>query len=310
VVAELSSTTIDHVVIDTCYVGKCKDPEQKRFVLLGLNSLVTWYQIELRGRTQHGEGVLKVKIPDFEGILILDPSRLKPEVIDELLLLFDPVASRRTLIVNEELEQPDRIAFDTAYLKAMGIPSGKLEETRLTIARELREAMAERRIRPESVAELKTQAKPQQRVSRIIDSFAARIVSKLPAYPDPRHNIQPNSSFVDVPIASFEGALTVGTGLFESGTVFAGSEPIAVTDFNEQARFLKAVLSIDPYLTSVEVPTTDIKAVIKSWEQDVAAWSKQFRVAHASIVEQLTDVKLTEAIRARALELAHASEVA
>jgi hypothetical protein len=54
----------ERVVIDTCYVVELQEQHQD-LMTAALNSLLTWYQIELRGRTQHGEGVLKVKIPDL-----------------------------------------------------------------------------------------------------------------------------------------------------------------------------------------------------------------------------------------------------
>ena len=67
------------VVIDTCYWAELTERTDSQLVLASLNSLLTWYQLELRGRTQHGEGVLKVKIPDWHGILLLDPESLGQE---------------------------------------------------------------------------------------------------------------------------------------------------------------------------------------------------------------------------------------
>lgn len=298
----------NHVVIDTCYVVECHDPSHQEILLASLNSLMTWYQIELRGRTQHGEGVLKVKIPDFSGIMVIDPAKLSVDEKAELLAAFDPVAHRKTLVVQEELDQEDRTNFDTTYLKIAGIPKNSLDNTRTLVARELREAIAERRIRPESVSEFKAQRAPKQRASRVVDAFAARIISSIPPYPDPRHNLPVDAYFVPVAINEFDGLITLGGGLFESGMLFAGSDVIATTNSLIEARFVRAVLTIDPQLRTVDIPTDGLDRAIAQWTLDVAVWWKEYSAALALQTEQIADHKIIEAIKRKTLELAHASE--
>lgn len=299
----------DYVVIDTCYVVECVDPGHQLMVLAALNSLLSWYQIELRGRTQHGEGVLKVKIPDFNGVLVLDPSTLSPAEKKELDEAFEPLANRKTLVVTEELEQGDRARFDAVYLRLTGISKQAVEETRILIARELRESMAERRTRPDSVAEFKAQRAPKQKTSRVVDSFAARIISSITAYPDPRHSIPENSFTLPVAVKDFEGGITIGDGLFDSGVVFAGTEPIASTNSANEARFVRAVLTIDPQLRTVEVPTNDLDKILERWSVDVAAWWNEFSTSLSLHTEQIADTKIIDAIQNKALELAHLSEL-
>jgi hypothetical protein len=300
----------DYVVIDTCYLVECHNPAMQGHVLACLNSMLTWYQIELRGRTQHGEGVLKVKIPDFQGLLILDPSTMTSAEAQSLQNTFSPVAHRKTLVVAEELTDESRAAFDRSYLQLSGIASGEVEGTRMLIARELREAMSERRTRPESVADLKAQRAPKQRITRQIDAFAARIVSQLPLYPDPR-------TFFDIlaietapiTIPEFSGPLTQGSGLFESGHVFAGSAVIAATESADAARFIRTVLTLDPDQRIVDLPHEDTLATaIKRWSSEVDAWWTEFLGVEKVVVGQIIDPKLASAVRNRALEIAHASE--
>ena len=69
----------------------------------------------------------------------------------------------------------------------------------------------------------------------------------IPPYPDPRHYlevIQLETKPVTIP--DFQGTLTLGSGLFDSGIVFAGTEVVASMDDAAQARFVRAVLTIDP----------------------------------------------------------------
>jgi hypothetical protein len=299
----------NHVVIDTCYVVECNDPSHQLLLLAALNSLLSWYQIELRGRTQHGEGVLKVKIPDFKGVMVLDPSTLPENELAAFTAAFDPLLRRKTLIVQEELGQEDRTYFENTYLRLAGIPKKRIDEMRSLITRELREAMAERRTRPESVAELKAQRAPRQRTSRVIDAFAARIISSIPAYPDPRHSVPNACSTIPVSISAFEGTLTVGSGLFDSGIVFAGVEKIAVTNSPYEARFVRVVLAIDPELRTVEVPTSNLAEILKQWWQDVTVWWDEFSAAFTLNTEQITDPTIVEAVKSKALELVHACEI-
>ena len=306
---ELSGDNLDRVVIDKCYVVQCKNPAHLRFVLLAMNSLLTWYQIELRGRTQLGEGVLEVKIPDFSGILVLDPDSISKKEMATLKEAFLPLADREMLPVAEELACSDRTAFDEEYLRMVGLAKTRVPSTRILIARELREAMAERRSRPESVAEKKSISKPRQKVSRVVDSLAALITSKLPPYPDPRHRLHMDINVSPVPVAPFEGGLSIGAGFFETGWVLAGGQQVAVTKTDSEARFVRAVLTIDPQLKAVDLPDSGCDQIVKAWANDVAEWSKDFTRVYEAVAKKLTDDKVAEAVWGRALELAHASEV-
>lgn len=297
------------VVIDKLYVIEPKVPTDQPFLLAALNSLLTWFQIELRGRTQLGEGVLETKIPDLEGIIVLDPRKLSSTELAEVMAAFHPLAHRRMQVVQEELELADRAGFDATYLSMLGIPSPRTEEMQSLFARELREAMSERRTRSESVADLKAQKAPKQKASRAVDAFAARIVAGISPYPDPRHHVANTALTTAVSISPFEGALSLGDSLFDAGKVFAGSEEIAAADDADQARFVRAVLTIDPQHTVVDVPTgAELKTAIELWTADVAAWWDEFVKVRDPILKQITDPKLVESIGLRALELAHASE--
>lgn len=309
IASELSGDDENRVVIDKCYMIQCKKHEHKRFVLMALNSLLTWYQIELRGRTNLGEGVLEVKIPDFSGILVLDPNRVEEEDATELMAAFSHLLERRTLPVVEELASEDRTAFDESYLRIVGLPKKKVSSTRFLIARELREAMAERRNRPDSVAEKKSISKPRQKVSRVIDSLAALVTSKLSPYPDPRHHVSPGACVAPLPVEAFEGTLTIGAGFFETGVVFAGGQQVAVTRSDNEARFVRAVLTIDPQLKSVDLPDAGVDLAIVMWAKDVTEWCNEFARIYGAVAQKLTDDKVAEAVWVRALELAHASEV-
>jgi hypothetical protein len=96
----------------------------------------------------------------------------------------------------------------------------------------------------------------------------------------------------------------------DSGTVFAGTEPVAVSEDSEQARFVRAVLTIDPAQTVVDVADgSTLTQVITGWTADINLWWKEFVAARLLVVEQITDDRVNASVTIRALELSHASEI-
>jgi hypothetical protein len=298
------------VVIDKLFVVIPDDLANRPPLCAAMNSLLTWYQLELRGRTQLGEGVLEVKIPDIAGTLVLDPSLLTIKDAQRLADAFAPIAKRPTGTVTEELQLDDRAEFDRVYLQLIGVKASDVEDVRTVLARELREAMAERRTRAESVADQKAQRTPKQRVSRAVDAFAARIVTSIDPYPDPRHYITVIAMTEPVAIHPFEGQMTLGEDLFDQGTVFAGTEVVAKTRDIEAARWVRAVLTLDPAQTVVDVPDIDsVKRALESWTVEIDRWWIEFTASRLSVVAQITDERTVQAVTLRALQLAHASEI-
>jgi hypothetical protein len=90
-VASLIPAERDAVVIDKLFSIEPHQGIDSEFLLASLNSLLTWYQLEMRGRTQLGEGVLEVKIADWNGVLVLDPRALDKAKVDSLLSSLNPL---------------------------------------------------------------------------------------------------------------------------------------------------------------------------------------------------------------------------
>lgn len=81
----------DAAVIDKLFSIMPTDAAHADLLLCSLSSVLAWYQIELRGRTQLGEGVLEVKVADWEGLLVLNPDALSPETRNDVLDTFEPL---------------------------------------------------------------------------------------------------------------------------------------------------------------------------------------------------------------------------
>ena len=77
----LTAEDDESVVIDKLFLFEAENDTGAEFIHAALNSLFGWYQVELRGRSQLGEGVLELKIPDYQGIMIPDPSRFRRRIV-------------------------------------------------------------------------------------------------------------------------------------------------------------------------------------------------------------------------------------
>jgi len=295
------------VVIDTLYTITPQQEAWADAILWSLNSVLGWYQLELRGRTQHGEGVLKVKIPDWRGVLVLNPEALSQSESDTLRHLFTPLATAPTLEVTDELARPERNQFDEAVVAATGALDP--EASRLLLERELRAAMGERHERSDSVADAKIARSSASKPSAGIEAYAARIAGSVTPFPDPRGYVDGEIHTCPLPIAQpFEGDLTLGDSLFSAGDVLAGDDIVASASGLLAAEYVRAVLLHDPNLCTVDVPMEpDLDEIMGSWNAALEDWRVAFDLECEKTLKMITDPRVREAILLQALHLLHAS---
>jgi hypothetical protein len=304
-IATLLPSNDDSVVNDTLYTIQLEDQRYTEVVHAALNSLLTWYQLELRGRTQHGEGVLKVKIPDFRGILIANPSTISARQKRELLARFAAIPTSSSMDVLESVSDRERTEFDETYLRVCGFANPS--EIRLVLERELRAAIAERHERKASVAEAKLDRR-RVRANANVDAYATRIAAFLGTFPDPR-TLTPNGVPMEkVSIQSkVDAPIHVGADLFNQSEVFSGSTCIAVAKDNLSAHFVRLALLHDPELTVIDVPSAGfLQPIMKQFEEEAIKWRLGFDAACFQVLEAVTDERLRRSITERALVLLHA----
>lgn len=305
-IATLLSADDDTVVIDKLYLVEPQTQEAAGVIHMGLNSLLAWYQMELRGRTQLGEGVLELKVPDWGGILVVNPASLRPRDAAALRSAF---AALSDIPVNDSaatIGDQERMGFDELYFKIAGARDPRAE--RLFFERELRAAVAERHDRRASVVEAKTERRRSTRVPASIDAHAARIAANLEPFPDPREHVPPDMSTWTIPITGHVGGpFRIGTELFDQGDVYSGDECIAHAGDMLGAQFVVGVLLRDPEVSSVDVPTEPgLTSVMTTWRVETHSWRQRFDSIASDVTRLLADDRLTNAIVQRALSLLHA----
>ncbi|RSD16293.1 hypothetical protein [Amycolatopsis eburnea] len=294
------------VVIDKLYLVDPVNVEYVDVLLMSLNSALTWYQLELRGRTQLGQGVLEVKIPDWEGLLVLNPEKIHGDQLSELSAAFAPISTEQSIDSLESLADAARVTFEEIVMKLIG--SSKPSRDRLTIERALRAAAAERSERRESVSEEKIARTKTIRGGANVDAYAARIAARISPFPDPRRFVPTGAMaatiLVDGPL---DGQITVGDDLFTSTQVFSGKRVVATADDPSGAVFIRGALLQDPDLKEISVPVGNvIENVIDEWRRECRDWHIKFEQAAEEVMKAITDIRLRGEIVERALTLLHA----
>ena len=294
------------VVIDKLYLFEPTEENGAQIIHAALNSLYTWYQIELRGRSQLGEGVLELKIPDYGGLLVVNPGHLGTK--DRRLLLDDFAAlpNPGSLQSLQELGSPARFAYDLRYLELCGFTEP--EKTLVHMEQELRALAGERIERRLSVVDAKVSRRKLTNVAASIDAYATRLAGSLEPHPDP-HTFMPDGSQTEtIPVlAEVGGAMEIGTELFNQGGVYASGVCVARTGNNLAAQFVRGVLLVQPDAAQINVPTkADLERTVAEWTRESRRWHERFKTATELVLVGIEDLRARKAIEQRALRLLHA----
>lgn len=296
----------DSVVIDKIYLFEPSAEADAQLIHASLNSLLTWYQVELRGRSQLGEGVLELKIPDFAGLFVLDPAIATVKQRKSLLKAFADVPSPGAGPSLAELGTAARHAFDLAYLTLCGYQEPETMLVRLEqVLRALAGERSERRL---SVADAKVSRRKSTNVAASIDAYASRLAASLEPHPDPRAYLDDDTATEPVLISGdVEGLLDIGMELFDQGEVLAGGKCVARAGSILAAQFVKGVLLVQPDLSQVEVPTAKVlEKAVADWTRESRRWHKKFSAAADKTLAGLEDPRTRAAVLQRALHLLHA----
>jgi hypothetical protein len=294
------------VVIDKLYLFEPSDESSAPVIHAALNSLFTWYQVELRGRSQLGEGVLELKVADFRGLLLSNPVEMTTKQQTDLLRSFAEVPSPGATPSLDELGTASRHNFDLTYLRICGFKDPESELLRLE--RSLRALAGERDDRRLSVADAKISRRKMTSVAASVDAYAARLAASIEPHPDPRTFLDEDVTTETVPIlGELDGQLDIGVELFNQGEVLAGGNCIARAGTILGAQFVRGVLLVQPDLSHVDVPTSDdLARVVGDWTRASRRWHKEFQMGMERALVGLEDPRVRTAIQQRALRLLHA----
>lgn len=112
-----------------------------------LNSSLSYLMMEIHGRTGLGDGVRQYALRDMASLPVLDPTAVDTSHMSALTDVFEQLACRPILPIEEDVQCPDRIELDALVCTAIGLSAsvGAAARQYLTALVEQRLARATRR---------------------------------------------------------------------------------------------------------------------------------------------------------------------
>ena len=115
-----------HVYVsDVLFEGSVNPSIDKDIVSAWLNSSISALFIQVFGRTNLGEGVLKFIGPEIDELLVIDSNTIDKTKRTEIIAAFNKLSQRPVKTIFEEVKMKDRQKLDSLVLEAMGLDSAK-----------------------------------------------------------------------------------------------------------------------------------------------------------------------------------------
>jgi hypothetical protein len=114
----------DGILLDQTFYGlELATDMQPLRPLLGalLNSSLGYLMLETHGRTGLGDGVRQFALRDMADLPVPDPARVDPAFVPVLIEVFEHLATRPILSIEDEVQQVDRRELDDALCRALGL---------------------------------------------------------------------------------------------------------------------------------------------------------------------------------------------
>jgi hypothetical protein len=231
---------------------------------------------EVYGRRGGGDGVLHTYIRELFMLPLVDPRKFSPAEAEDLIALFDVVASRPALPINEEMQQTDRQAFDAWAMQYLF--GADADTAARFVERALRDLVAERMQRSASGREQERKA-----IRRTVFDpvpIAARVLMDHGRPPDILEllgNVEAtalDTLTLDIPPHQ-PGRAEIGATLFDQGDVVIAGKRLVSTPSEEHSLAIVAVLTTNAdYAGSVVLPAHPdaIGQVYRQWGENWRTW--------------------------------------
>jgi hypothetical protein len=270
------------VVVPNNFMYSTPPQELDRPRLLAAVANLSWTHAmaETFGRRSAGDGVLLTYIRELDSFPVLDPRQLTATEGDSLLEAYEQLAKDPVLPVTEELQRPERQAFDRLGM-AFLVGSERAADAANTVARALRDLTIERAVKAAAGREYQHQAKSRQTFDP--EPIAARVVELEGPPPDFRvllGDIDPDAiSSIVLQVQPHERAssVEVGSSLLDQGAVVVNGLPLLSAPTVGHAHAIRAALATDLDLAGPLVLPLDEETAnqaVAVWESALATWSE------------------------------------
>jgi len=110
-----------------------REPTQCKIIAALLNSTWTALCAELGGRVNLGDGILWIAAYEAGQLPLPDPARISDAQASRLESLFDTLATRPVLPIEEEIMQPDHRALDEVVFDTLGLDDAARQAVRQSV---------------------------------------------------------------------------------------------------------------------------------------------------------------------------------
>lgn len=111
----------DVLASDVIFEWTLRAKEKAELALALLNSTLTYFLLEMVGRINLGEGVLKIIGPELASLMILNPDAVEEKMARKIVRYYEKLRKRDVAAIQKEVTQADRQELDKAVLEALGL---------------------------------------------------------------------------------------------------------------------------------------------------------------------------------------------
>lgn len=118
------------VIEDQTFYGLIIEDEKqdKDLIHALLNSTLTYFFLELFGRSSLGRGAVQYAIDDYITLPIINPSSMPKNLQNDLKKKFQLIKSREILSIFNEVKREDRLEFDQLLFNWLGLAAEEVEQ--------------------------------------------------------------------------------------------------------------------------------------------------------------------------------------
>lgn len=248
----------------------------------------THLMAEVYGRRGGGDGVLHTYIRELSMLPIIDPRKLTSAQADDLVALFDAVATRPVLPLPEEMRQTDRQAFDGWAMEYLF--GENADDASRAVERALRDLVAERIQR--SISGRQQEQRAIRRTVFDPAPIASRVLldhGRAPTIFDvmgPTEAATLPTLTLEIPPHAPERA-ELGATLMDAGDVLISGRKLMDTPSDVHSDAIVAILTSDvTYSGTVTLPADSKKMerICREWRGSWDLWRRTVEDAIRSIL--------------------------
>jgi hypothetical protein len=271
-------TLAAEILVPDNFLYSAPPPDLARPEAFAAVANLSWTHLmaETYGRRAGGDGVLQTYIRELSMMPVIDPRKFTGFQADDLCGLFEAIARRQVLPLAEEMQQPDRQAFDAWAMQYLF--GDDADDAAQSVERALRDLVAERHQRTASGRE--QQRRAVRRTTFDPAPIAARVLIDQGQPPSILQMAEDLSTgpldLVTIDIPPHEpGRAEIGSTLMDLGDVLVSGHRLLTAPSDVHSLAIVAVLTTNAgYTGSLQLPADPdrLQPLYAHWHGEWNKW--------------------------------------